>query len=48
MIISIFQEKNARYLKKTHKFGIELPKSVDQEYALDKSNKKLWADAISK
>ena len=30
------KKMNARYLKKTHRFGIEVPKSVAQVYALDK------------
>ena len=43
------KKRNACYIKKTHKFGIEVPKSVDWEYALDKKNgNTLWADAISK
>ena len=37
-IISLVKKRNAQYLKKTHKFGIEVPKSVDQAYALDKNN----------
>ena len=27
-----------RYLKKSHKFGIELPKTVEQTYTLDTKN----------
>ena len=35
--------------KENHKFGIELPKSVEQTYALDtKKDNTLWADEISK
>ena len=37
-IISLVKKMNARYLKKTHKFGIEVPKSVAQAYAPDKKN----------
>ena len=34
---------------KSHKFGIELPKTVEQALALDaKNGNTLWADAISK
>ena len=40
MIISLAKKRNAQYLKKTHKFGIEVPKSVVQSYALDKNNGK--------
>ena len=48
-IISRVNKINARYLKKKHKFGIEVPKSVVQAYALDKKNvNTLWEDVISK
>ena len=48
-IISLIKKRNARYLKKTHKFGIEVLKSVAQAYALCKDNgNTLWEDAISK
>ena len=48
MIASI-QKWQSRYLKKSHKFGIELPKTVEQALALDaKNGNTLWADAISK
>ena len=33
-IISLVKKRNTRYLKKTHKLGIEVPKSVSQAYAL--------------
>ena len=29
-ILSLIKKRNTRYLKKTHKFGIEVPKSVAQ------------------
>jgi len=36
-----------RYTKVTHKFGIELPESVEHAYAIDKRNgNTLWTDAI--
>jgi hypothetical protein len=36
-------------LKWTHKFGIELPKTVKEALALDKKNgNTLWADSIAK
>ena len=36
-------------MKKTHKFGIEMPKTVAEALALDKKNgNTLWADAIAK
>ena len=34
-IISLVKKRNNLYLKKTHNFGIEVPKSVVQAYALD-------------
>ena len=48
-IIYLANKSNAQYLKKTHNFGIEVPRSVAQAYALDKKNgNTLWADDISK
>ena len=48
-ITSLVNKRNARYLKETHKFGIEVPKSVAQAYALDKKNGNTqWVDAITK
>ena len=48
-IISLVKKRSARYLKKTHKFGIEVPRSVAEAYALDETNKNtFWADAIAK
>jgi hypothetical protein len=36
-------------LKKTHKFGIHIPKNLDEAHVLDKANgNTLWADAIAK
>ena len=47
-IISLVNKSNADHLKKTHKFGIEVPKSVAQAYVLDKNNgNNLSAYAIS-
>jgi hypothetical protein len=38
-----------RVLRKTHKFGIRVPKNPDEAHALDKENgNTLWADAIAK
>jgi hypothetical protein len=43
------EEKTTRYLKRTHEFGIAVPKSVDEALELDKINgNTLWADAIAK
>jgi hypothetical protein len=37
------------YHKRTHKFGIEVPKSLDDSVRLDKENgKTLWQDAVRK
>ena len=48
-IIYLVKKRNACYLKNTHKFGIEVPKYISKEYALDKNNSNtIWADAISK
>ena len=48
-IIATVRKRQTRYLKKSHKFGIELPNTVEQAYALDaKNGNTLWADAISK
>ena len=35
-IISLVQKIQTRYLKKTHKFGIELPKTVAETHELEK------------
>ncbi|KAL7476932.1 hypothetical protein ACHAW6_002756, partial [Cyclotella cf. meneghiniana] len=46
-IISLVKCRSARYHKRTHKFGIELPKSVEEAYAIDKATvTTLWRDAI--
>jgi hypothetical protein len=48
-IISLVRKWNPRYLKWTHKFGIELPKTINK--ALEFNNKNgntFWADAIAK
>ena len=49
IIISLVKKRNAWYLKKTHKFGVDLPKSVTEAYELDENNvNTLWADSIAK
>ena len=41
--------KSTKYHKRTHKFGIELPKTVAEAIELDrKNNNTLWKDAIAK
>ncbi len=48
-IISLVRKRTTRYLKKTHKFGIEVPKTVKEVLALDcKNGNTLWVDAIPK
>ena len=48
-IISLVKRRNTRYLKKTSKYGIELPKSVADAYLIDKKNGNThWADTIYK
>eukprot|EP00804_Cyclotella_cryptica_P013947 CCRYP_002465-RA/>CCRYP_002465-RA protein AED:0.03 eAED:0.04 QI:0/0/0/0.83/0.6/0.5/6/0/916 len=36
-IISLVKRRSARYHKRTHKHGIEIPKSVEEVYAIDKA-----------
>ena len=48
-IIALVKKRSTRFLKKTHKFGIEVPRSVAEAYALDKkNNNSLCADLIAK
>ena len=48
-IIASVRKQQTRYLKKNHKFGIELHKTVGQALALNANNgNTLWADAIPK
>ncbi len=48
-IISLVRKQTTRYLKRTHKFGIEVPKTVKEALALDRKNgNTLWADTIAK
>ena len=48
-IISLVRKWTTRYLKRTHKFGIEVPKTVKEALDLDCKNcNTLWADAIVK
>ena len=43
------KKRSTRFLKKTHKFGIQVPRSVAEAYHLDKKNgNTLWADLIAK
>jgi hypothetical protein len=46
---AIISAVNKRYWKKTHKFGIRLPHSVQEATAIDRENGDTkWADAINK
>ena len=48
-IITSVRKQKPRYFKGSHKFGIELPKIVEQTHALDaKNGNTFWKDAISK
>ncbi len=48
-IISLVHKRTTRYLKWTHKFGIEVPESDKEALDLDRKNgNTLWADAIAK
>ncbi len=48
-IISLVCKRTIRYLKRTHKFSIEVPKTVQEALALDRKNGNiLWAHAIAK
>ncbi len=48
-IISLVCKWTTCYLKRTHKFGIEVSKTVKEALALDrKDGNTLWADAIAK
>ena len=49
MIISLVKKQGDRYWKRTHKFGIELPKTWDDCLRLDKQNgNTTWQDAVAK
>ena len=48
-IISAVAKHSACYLKRTHKFGIEIPRTVKEALELDHQNgNTFWADAIAK
>jgi hypothetical protein len=48
-IISLVCKRTTCYLKRTHKFGIEVPKPVKEALDLDRKNgNNLWVDAITK
>ena len=37
-IISLVRKRETRYVKRTHRYGIEVPKTVKQAYELDRIN----------
>ena len=41
-IISLVNNRKPKYLKRTHKFGVELPKSVTDAYTIDKKMETLY------
>ncbi len=48
-IISLIRKRTTHYLKQTHKFGIEVPKTIKEAFDLDcKNGNTFWADAIAK
>jgi hypothetical protein len=48
-IISAVAKRFARFLKRTHKFDIEIPRTIKEALELDRRNgNTLWADAIAK
>ncbi len=48
-IISLVPKQTTCYLIQTHKFGIEVPKTVKEALDLDRINDNtLWVDAIAK
>ncbi len=48
-IISFLWKQTTHYLKWTHKFGIEVPKTVKKAFDLDHKNANtFWANAIAK
>jgi hypothetical protein len=48
-IISLVYKRTTCYLKRTHKIGVEVPKTVKEALDLDhKNSNTLWADAIAK
>ncbi|KAL7477739.1 hypothetical protein ACHAW6_003535, partial [Cyclotella cf. meneghiniana] len=48
-IVSLVKRRSSRYHKHNYKFGIELPKSVDEAYAINAvTGTSFWRDAIEK
>ena len=48
-IISLIKQSSAHYLKRNQKYGIYLPRTVEEALMIDKGNgRTLWYDAIAK
>ncbi len=48
-IISLVHKQTTHYLKRNHKFGIEVPKTVKEALDLNRKNANtIWVDAIAK
>ena len=48
-IISLVKNRKPQYLKRKHKFGVEMPKSVADAHAIDKkTGNTFWDDGIAK
>ena len=48
-IVARVRKQQTRYLKRSHKFSIEIPKTMEHACALDaKNGNTLWVDAIFK
>jgi hypothetical protein len=48
-IISLVQKRMTCYLKRTHKFGIEVPKTIKEAFDPDRKNvNTFWANSIAK
>ena len=48
-IIARIRKQQTKILKRSKKFGIEIPKTVEEDFTLNVSNgNTLWADATSK
>ena len=44
----IISKLKSKYWERTHKYGMRVPKRVDEAYEIDKENgDTLWADAIA-
>ena len=45
----MLQKVKSKYWQRTHKYGVKIPKSVEETHFIDKENRdSMWADAIKK